>query len=184
MDLQAALSQLTEQRREQAMRFKHEQGRRESAAAFLLLWRALRDEYGLEEPPVLAYDDGGKPFLAGHPEIHFNMSHCRVAVACVVDRRPVGIDVETIRKYNPQLAAYTMNDEELRRIEASAEPEVEFTRLWTMKEALLKMSGTGLRQNLKTVLTGMEDMETWLRREKGYVCTVCRSRELPYGNDR
>ena len=54
IDLDAALAQLSDQRREQALRFRHEQGRRECVAAYLLLCQALEKEYNITEKQTLA----------------------------------------------------------------------------------------------------------------------------------
>ena len=136
-DWQAALPLLSEQRREQCLRFKHEQGHKTCA-------------YGIEEPPIFEYGDHGKPSLVGLPHIHFNLSHCRVAAICVVSDKPVGVDIETIRPYKESLARYAMNDDELQLINGSA---LEFTKLWTQKEAVVKLSGRGITTDLKSVLT-------------------------------
>ena len=150
-DWQAALPLLSEQRRKQCLAFKHEQGRKTCAAAYLLLCEALRKEYGIEEPPVFEYGEHGKPVLAGFPHIHFNLSHCQLAAICVVSDKPVGVDIETIHPYNESLVRYTMNDDEVQRINGSG---LEFTKLWTQKEAVVKLSGRGITTDLKTVLSG------------------------------
>lgn len=171
-DFEAALPLLSEQRREQALKFKHEQGRKTCAAAYLLLCEGLRKEYGITEKPVFEYGEHGKPFMIGHPEIHFNISHCREAAVCVISNRPVGVDVESIREYKDSLVRYTMNEAEIALITQSPRPEETFTRLWTMKEAVLKLSGEGLRNDMKTVLTGRERIETVVNTERGYVYSV------------
>ena len=155
-DLDAALQDISEERRRQALRFKHELGRRQCVLAYLLLKRALREEYGIEGNPAFDYGPHGKPLLADHPDIHFSLSHCREAVACVVSDHPVGIDVESVGRYRERLVAYTMGEAEQAEIAVSPSPDVAFTRLWTMKEALLKCSGQGLVDGLKTVLDGIE----------------------------
>ena len=98
-DLPTALADISEQRRQQALRFKHEHGQRTCVLAYLLLKKALREEYGITDNPVFEYGEHGKPAIAGHPDIHFNLSHCREAVACVVSSHPVGIDVEAVTRY-------------------------------------------------------------------------------------
>ena len=115
-DLEAALKEISEQRREQALKFKFELGQRLCVLAYQLLKQGLREEYGITENPVFEYNEHGKPSIVGHPEICFNLSHCKEAVVCAVSDKPVGIDVESIREYRDSLVHYTMNDEEIQEI--------------------------------------------------------------------
>ena len=175
-DLVAGLQEISEQRREQALRFKFERGQRTCVLAYLLLKRALREEFGITENPLFEYGEHGKPSIVGHPEIFFNLSHCKEAVACAVSRRPVGIDVESVREYKESLARYTMNDSEMSQILSAKCPDVAFIRLWTMKEARLKLTGEGISRDMKQVLVGDDHNYTTVEcLEKGYVYTVCES---------
>ena len=170
-----ALPLLSDQRREQALRFKHEQRRKTCAAVYLLLCEALRKEYGISEKPVFEYGEHGKPSIVGHPEIHFNFSHCREAVLCVVSDHPVGVDVESIREYKDTLVHYTMNDDEVAEIVGSSSPAEAFIRLWTMKEAVLKLSGEGIRNDMKTVLSSYDgEIQTVVNAEKNYIYSITK----------
>lgn len=171
-DFEASLPLLSAQRREQALQFRYELGRKTCAAAYLLLREGLQKEYGITEPPVFEYGEHGKPMIAGHPDIHFNLSHCREAVLCVVSDRPVGCDVESIREFHESLVRYTMNDAEVRQIEQAPHPATEFIRLWTMKEAVLKLSGEGIRDDLKGVLQGKDGFQTVVNQEKNYIYSI------------
>ena len=173
-DLEAALLELSAERREQALRYRHELGRRQCTLAYLMLKRALHEEYGITGNPRFKYGEHGKPLLADYPDIHFSLSHCREAVACVVSDRPVGIDVESIGRYREPLAAYTMSETERAAIAAAPSPEAAFTRLWTMKEALLKCSGQGIVDGLKTVLEGVDEslFTTVVDPSERYIYTV------------
>ena len=172
-DWQVALPLLSEQRREQCLKFKHELGRKTCAAAYLLLREALRKEYGIEETPIFEYGEHGKPTIVGHPDIHFNLSHCREAAICVVGDHPVGVDVESIHRYSESLARYTMNDDEMEQILHADNPAVVFTRLWTRKEAVVKLSGHGISNDMKHVLEGLPyEIETVERAH--YVYSVIR----------
>lgn len=171
-DWQAALPLLSDQRRELCLKFKHEQGRKNCAAAYLLLCEGLREEYGISEKPVFEYGEHGKPSIVGHPEIFFNMSHCREAAICVLSNKPVGVDIESIRPYNESLARYTMSDEEMALIESAERRDVEFIRLWTLKEAVLKCSGEGIRNDMKHVLDGLKDAKTVINEKKIYIFSV------------
>lgn len=167
------------------MRYKHERGRRESALAFCL----LQEMTGIADIRF-EYNEHGKPSIIGHPDVHFNMSHCRCAVACAVDSVPVGIDIECTGRYKDSLARYTCSDAELAWIE---EGEMElrnygitednggrderFTVLWTKKEALLKLIGTGITSDIKNILhqyEGKVEYNTIIDAEGRYVCTEAR----------
>jgi 4'-phosphopantetheinyl transferase len=151
-DLNKALALLSEQRREQALRFRHELGQRTCAAAYLLLCEGLRREYGIDERPLFEYGEHGKPAIVGRPDIHFNLSHCREAAVCYLSDRPVGIDVESIHEAKRSLVNYTMNEDEQQLIFTSPRPALTFTRLWTMKEAVAKLTGQGITNDLKNLL--------------------------------
>ena len=176
LDLGLALAQLSEQRREQALRFSHDAGRRTCAAAYLLLCEALRREYGIADKPLFSYGEHGKPALADHPDIHFNLSHCRLAAICAVSDRPVGVDVETVRSFSQSLLQYSMNDEEQARILGASRPDLEFTKLWTMKEAAVKLTGTGLTHDVKSILDNLDgaQLQTAVSTDGSYVYSVCQ----------
>lgn len=179
LDLSAALHTISKQRREQALRFKYEHGRRLSVAAYLLLKHALLEEEGIAENPVFIYSEHGKPSIEGHPELYFSLSHCKEAVACVLSRRPVGVDIESLGRYRESVARYSMNDDELLCIHQSDRPDVAFTRLWTMKESLLKLQGSGITNQIKDVLR--EVSSSWFstveQLDKNYIYTVCEQLE-------
>ncbi len=172
-DLEAALNEISAQRRELALKFKFELGQRLCVLAYQLLKQGLREEYGITENPVFEYNEHGKPYIVGHPEIWFNLRHCKEAVVCVLNDKPVGIDVESIREYRESLVRYTMNDEELQLIQAAPNPDVAFIRLWTMKEAALKLIGTGISDDLKTVLQLNPHLHFTTHETSTYVYTVC-----------
>lgn len=174
-NLQDALKEISASRREKALKYKHEQGQRECVLAYLLLKRALKEVYGIDENPEIIELEGGKPVLKHHPEIHFNLSHCKVAVACVVGDEPVGVDVERVRSYNEKLARYVLNDDELEEVKKSDDEAKEFIKYWTKKEAVLKLTGEGIRSDLKKVLP-KEIISFEVIEGNGFVCTVARGK--------
>ena len=178
-DLAAALPQLSAQRQEQLLKFKHELGRKTCAMAYLLLRHGLQQEYGLQEAPLFRYNEHGKPCIAGRPDIHFNMSHCRAGVVCALGDRPVGIDIESVREYHDSLARYTMNEQELQQISTAERPDEAFIRLWTMKEAVLKWKGSGITGDIKEALEGVTGVRTTVEAEKRYVVSVYWGDDAP-----
>lgn len=175
-ELQEAINALPAWRKEQTMRFKHQRGRIECAFSYLLLCDALH-ERGISEPPTFVYGKegkDGKPSLAEHPNLFFNLSHCKQAVACALAEHPVGIDIEAMGRYSERLAKYTMNEEECAEIEASENKDAAFTRLWTMKEATMKLTGEGISTNVREVLKHSSNIiyKTQVNFEEGYVVTL------------
>lgn len=175
-DLEAAMSALSQQRIDKLSQYKSETERCASAAGYLLLRECLQKKYGICEAPIMEYGDYGKPRISGHENIHFNISHCRCAVICAVSDTPIGVDIESVDRYAPRLAQYTMNNEELQLIQSAQNPATEFTRLWTMKEALLKMTGRGITKNMKDVLVNnTAQIESTLSPDGRYIYSICRS---------
>lgn len=170
-NLEDALCQLSEQRRIQALRFSHELGRRQCVASYILLKKALLKEFGININPLFDYTEQGKPTIRNYPHIHFNISHCRKAVAVAVGATPVGIDIETIRPFKDSLARHVLNDSEYASVVSSPHPDIEFIKLWTRKEAFLKFTGEGIRRDLKTVTVNANRIETIINQEKDYICS-------------
>ena len=172
------ISNLPDQRREQALRFTYLQGRKECAVSYMLLCRGLKEMYGIEDMPTFRYGEHGKPVIVGHEDIHFNISHCKRAVVCAISNEEVGVDVECTDRGNENLIRYTMNDEEQKQIFSAPDPNTEFIRLWTMKEALLKLTGYGITDDMKTVLlpehTKDIHIESFVIKEKNYAYSVAR----------
>jgi 4'-phosphopantetheinyl transferase len=65
-----------------------------------------------------------------------------------------------------------MNDEEIQEIESSEHPASAFIRLWTMKEATMKLIGTGISNDMKSVIDIHTYKYTTVDRQR-YIYTVC-----------
>ena len=140
---------LNPQRRQLALRFRHERDQRLSVAAYLLLMQALKAEYGIDSPQEFLFGPHGKPTLKDHHDIHFNLSHCPHAALCVVGDSPVGCDVEAVpERLDTNLCRYCCSDAEYDAILRAERPTAAFTALWTKKEAFLKLTGQGLTKDL------------------------------------
>ena len=137
------LSSLPIWRREKALQYKKFDDRKRSVLAFVLLQRALREEYSIIEFPEFVYNEFGKPSLPNLP-IHFSLSHCKDAVACAVSNHNIGIDVENIVPYDHDVARRICSTAELEILEQGKDRDVDFIKLWTVKEAISKHDGRGI----------------------------------------
>lgn len=139
-------------RKEQMMRYKHINGRIQNGLAYVLLIYALKKEGIFDKMPEFCYNEHGKPFLKNYPGWHFNLSHSKTAVCCTLSHKDIGIDIEDIGSYKDSLAHYTCNDEELKLLENSHDKAETFYMLWTQKEAVFKMIGSGITNDIKNIL--------------------------------
>ena len=110
----------------------------------------------LHAPPAeLSFAQGlfGKPALAGHDDVQFNMSHSGgvvlIAVACGT---PVGADVEAIRPLpdRADIVRRFLHPGEAADMAGLAEADAEqaFFRCWSRKEAVVKALGLGMSLDL------------------------------------
>lgn len=141
-----ALPYLDDKRRSRIRRLRVPLKRAQCAAAGLLLTH-LFGEKGVA--PNLTYGENGKPYLADDPNTFFSITHSDKWVFLAVSDSEIGIDAQMPRKVCPRLAARSTTPEELAWVKEDTEPH--FTRLWTMKEAYLKYTGTGLSVPIREV---------------------------------
>lgn len=165
-------------RREKALTFHFLIDQVLCTKAYLLLKQGLKEEYGIDCNPCFDYVGNDKPILKGYPHIHFNLSHCRRGVLCVIDDKPIGCDIEEIEeKLDLNLCRFCYNDLEVDSITSASESCVAFTRLWTMKEAVLKLTGEGINEDLPSLFSNelIESVrfETYIEKDKGLVYSIC-----------
>jgi len=167
-EVQRMLPLVSEQRREQALRFKHLHGQFCCLKSYLMLMELIGAVYPELDgkTPEFTYTEDGKPSIFGRPDIHFSISHTKNAILVALANHPIGADVEQIRHPSEGLIEKTMNEEEARQIAQADNPDAVFTALWTQKEAVLKLRGTGIVDDLHEVLDGQEKVVCEIR--KGY----------------
>jgi len=163
-EVQRLLPLVSEQRREQALRYKHTLGRFCCLKSWLI-WRELSGEgLPVTGDGLWTYNEHGKPYIEGGP--YFSLSHCKAGIAVAVDDKPIGIDMENIRHADDALIARTMNTDEQLQIAQADDRDRAFTRLWTQKEAVVKMQGTGIES--------FEQLQNILSNPTAYDCTGIR----------
>ena len=169
---------VSEQRREQALRYTHTFGQYCCLKSYeMLLHLLVSTPYTLRATPTFLYNEHGAPYLQDGP--CFSISHCKQGIAVAVSDLPIGIDIEGLRTVDEALVRKTMNQEEQSQIAMSQNPEVEFIRLWTRKEAYVKMLGTGIISDMHGILSDVSSVQ-WHEiadLDRGYICTICTKNE-------
>lgn len=101
----------------------------------------------------------GKPFLSTMQNLYFNITHSRTHIVIALSDTPVGIDLEPLRPYPPMLVHRYFHRDEADYLDTLAdERKAEaFTRLWTLKEAYVKYTGTGMANHFPTFAITLPD---------------------------
>lgn len=148
-----SLALLPDERQKKATAYRQKIDQKLSVLDYVLLNYGLKNEYAITENIVFSYSAKGKPYLTDYPQIHFNISHCRNGVICGLHIAEIGLDIETVEAYDAELAGHVCNERELKLINKSANKALAFTKIWTKKESLMKKTGIGLSDQLKTIDT-------------------------------
>lgn len=153
-DLQQAYACLSPSRKEHIDRLRQTEDKRRSLAGELLVYKLLREHYGITGA-VLQRKPNGQPYLTGC-DLHVSIAHSGQMVACAVSHQPVGIDVEQIRPMDLKICRHVCVPEEDAYIGYGQQPSQDpgmlrrFFEIWTAKEAYFKKCGTGIT-DLKSV---------------------------------
>lgn len=144
-------------------RYKFKDDKRRSVFAYALLKKLLNTVYPDADISTLYKNKNGRPHLLDD-RVFVSMSHSGAFVACAVSLSPVGIDVEADRSVDrrtlrhactPCELSYIFSDNPLSEISddtpLSDDEKKRFLRVWTAKEAYLKMTGQGLSGGLGSV---------------------------------
>ena len=135
---------------QRAARFIFERDRARYTVAHTALRRILA-RYTGEDAAALEFRtaERGKPYLAQHPGLRFNLSHSGCwALVAVARSRELGVDIECIRadRSTEEIAHRFFAPEEVRELMET--PPVRrvaaFFACWSRKEAYIKARGEGL----------------------------------------
>ncbi len=182
--LDLALPRLEDSRRRRVERLRIPEKRAQCAAAGLLLTHLCGDN---GSPPALRHGSRGKPYLRDRNDRFFSLSHTRQWVFCALADDEVGLDAQTPAPYNPAIVQRHFTSPEQEWLSSQPDKVEAFTRLWTMKEAYLKLTGFGLVLPVSSFTVPLPPADGWddtlrcgwgLSQHAGIPLTVCGSSVL------
>lgn len=136
---------------------KGEYKRFQSAEGYSLLKTALKSQFNIEfSMEMLDKTQKGKPYLRDFPDIFFNISHCDGLVVCAVGNSEQGVDAEPIKPVRKNVVARCFSENEQKQLAVSKNPDLLFTRLWTLKESYVKFTGTGIAVDMCKIEFNLE----------------------------
>ncbi len=174
------LMTVTKSAKDRVLRYRQPKDRHLVLLGRLLLLKML----SFLTPPVfiedLEVDRFGRPFLADRG-IDFNISHSGCLAVCAFSwQGRIGIDIEHKREINLKGFKRHMTDAQWDDISNSADSIDRFFYYWTLKEAVLKADGRGLRVPLSLITTDADrallEGKVWhvkeLHIDHNYTCYV------------
>lgn len=171
--------------------------------AGLLLEKGLEDYLEMVNLPALPKDEAdrnrieyeygpqGKPFLKDYPGVFFNLSHSGNLVVLAISEEEIGIDVQENRGIQERMIKRFFHQEENKLFEKDLDANVKealFYKIWTGKEAYIKYTGLGMKQDLRNFYWEQESgmiydsdvavakCESVNLRKEGYFCATCFSK--------
>lgn len=117
----------------------------------LLLQYSIYKNFGIPSNDwEIKYNDFGKPLVIAKKNVYYSISYSNNWIICIVNDKPVGIDLEHVNEIDYQLIIKYFHSHEVEQINKMQNKLSEFYRIWTLKESYLKLLGTGLYKELNT----------------------------------
>lgn len=167
---------LTPERRAKTERLRAENARIQSLLTELLVRREAADGGEIS----VTYNEYGKPHLLVPSGKHFSVSHTAHYIAYASGNVPVGVDIEYRTAVNLKIAKHYFSRAEQEIVRESNDPVLDFFRIWTAKEAILKRNGTGFFAGVKLPDVCDHALRPYLAEHVGadFVLAVCGARHL------
>ena len=147
---------------------------KENTTSKVLLKDVLKNELNITNYE-LTFNKYNKPYLKDS-NIYFNISHDKNTTILVISDKEIGVDIEYYT-YKESVMKKYYNEFEQQEIINSNNKEYEFTRIWVMKEAFVKMKGQGISYGLQNVDTTRLKKQIKLISNEKYIIAICQSEE-------
>ena len=156
LDLTKGYELVSKERKDKINHYRFDKDKKLSCGAYLLLKKLLSEENITN--PEFKYGKYDKAYISNYPNIHFNLSHSRKIVACLISDNVVGVDVEYIdHEIDLDIAKNYFFHEEYDNIINSKNPPDEFFNYWVLKESYMKYTGLGFNLSLDSFTIQIDD---------------------------
>lgn len=181
-DYQYWYSVMSHKKQQRVDEFHFFDDRKRTVSGEMLIRKAISNWCDISAEDIL-FDitEHGKPYAKDLP-IEFNISHSGNIVACAVDDKPIGIDIEKIRPVDLSIAKRICSFEEMCYLFGHDPEEQDFVytanidilarffEIWTIKEAFIKYSG--FMTELQTINSYQCRKSCFFIDIKEYICCI------------
>lgn len=166
-----ALDHLNNEQKHELETFTNIRRQKEYVTSRLLL-QELAEKLGDHEGEFsVLKDELGQPFGSVKSQRYYvSIAHSREKVFCgITENRAIGVDLEPAeRAVSTRLKRRILHPDE-----AELFSTLDTVRLWTIKEAYLKLRGQGLRLNMNQVLVKREGKEFYIEINNDKRAKIC-----------
>ena len=126
---------------------------------------------------AVARGEKGKPYFPNVPGLHFSVSHSGKLFACAFASFPVGLDIQEYKNRSDEsercmkIARRFFHPDETDALERSTVSA--FYKIWTAKEAYVKMTGQGIDGEFGDFCIFDLDCYLWQADHGNYSVAVC-----------
>jgi 4'-phosphopantetheinyl transferase len=174
-EYESLLEQISDERKEKIFRLHSDHSKIISLMSAVFARECISKVTGIPLKNILfTRNEFGKPSVSDIEGFQFNISHSENCIAFVHSTKPVGIDVERITGFDARLPKRYFTEHERSMLEAATDKDLEFYKIWTTKEAYIKMKGSTLAQMIRHVdIYTIRDAEVNTINERGFLITAC-----------
>lgn len=137
----------------------------------ILLRRGIREIFSRYDYEI-TYNENGKPEL---DFCFFSISHSGDMAVCAISDAPVGVDIERIREIRRAGHYPLFTSDETKQINGADDPSERFLRLWTRKEAYVKMNGGAMSRDGGIDIEKAQDVVFNTEIRGNYMISTCLS---------
>jgi len=143
---------LSDEEMDRRRAMNNEERRKSFTAGRVVLRSLLADELGLAPSHVpLIVQESGRLACEDH-DLHLSLAHSGQLAIAAISHNNIGCDLEVIRHKPSSLLDYILADEEREHVHGlPLDTDQSLFLCWTVKEAVLKATGTGLRRSPRSV---------------------------------
>lgn len=151
----------------------NEKRKREFVSSRVCL-KHLAKEIGCKEDIEIKKDDLGQPYGSdGGHSYYVSIAHSDHHIFCgITSTMPIGVDVEPIDRTVPDQLEQRITHPKEKKLLAN----IPAIRLWTIKEAYIKLRGQGLRMNMNEVQIGQESSQIFAELNNDKSPKICSFR--------
>lgn len=201
--VESLLKKTDKRRLEKFYQTKNKNVQMRHLSAGCLLHEALCENLGISSECAPAFDircmEGGKPYLAGKEDVHFNISHSGDYVCVAVGDAPVGVDIQeklagrrvlctgnagqafVSCEREQKIAERFFSSADKAKLSLCGEAEYRdlFFKMWSIKESYIKLTGEGMSRGLSGFEIDWQEHKIWERESGRFTAAFWESEEIP-----